>query len=156
MQVRAMVAGKSGAILDIDAQATCLEASAKMVEHGVGALVVRDSTADKGVAGLITERALVRRLAKGQTANATVAEAMERRLIWVREDEDSNRCMALVTAQRKRYLLVEGANGCLTGLISIGDIVKCQLADQQFLIEQLGSYMGDVPTPAQGIPIVKP
>ena len=154
MHVATILADKASELLCIEPTASCLEAAASMVKQDVGALLVLDAEAERGVGGLITERALVRRLAKGSTAEAPVSEAMERRLIWVRRDEDTARCMALMTTQRRRYLLVEGDDGTPAGLISIGDVVKAQLADQQFIIDQLGSYMGDMPTPDQGNPTV--
>lgn len=69
-----------------------------------------------------------------------VREVMTTPVMYVRPDQTSEECMALMTENRLRHLPVMD-NGRLVGLISIGDLVKDIISEQQFIIEQLEHYI---------------
>jgi CBS domain-containing protein len=110
-----------------------------MAEKEVGALAV--TVGDKLV-GLITERDYARKvILKGKSSHQTlVREIMTTRVIYARLDQALDECMALMTDKRVRHLPVfEGEK--FVGIISIGDLVKAIIAEQQFVIEQLEQYI---------------
>ena len=94
------------------------------------------------VVGLISEREYARKIVLlGRTSPTTmVKEIMTSPVVYIHLDQPIEECMALMTEKRTRHLPVI-ENGKLVGLISIGDIVKSIIADQQFLIEQLVRYI---------------
>jgi len=61
-------------------------------------------------------------------------------VMYVRPEQTSDDCMALMTENRLRHLPVMQGDR-LVGLVSIGDLVKATISEQQFIIEQLGHYI---------------
>jgi CBS domain-containing protein len=110
-----------------------------MAEKEVGALVVTEGAR---VVGLISEREYARKVVlEGRTSPTTlVKEIMITPVVYIHLDQAIEECMSLMTEKRTRHLPVI-EDGKLVGLISIGDIVKSIIADQQFLIEQLVRYV---------------
>lgn len=110
-----------------------------MADKGIGALVVMEGGA---IVGIFTERDYARKIALlGRTSAAThVRDVMTPKVLFVRPTHTSEQCMQLMTGNRLRHLpVVEG--GELTGMVSIGDLVKSIMAEQQFVIEQLEQYI---------------
>jgi len=133
---------KSREIYSIGPKATVLDALMLMAEKMVGALMVIDEN-DK-VAGIFTERDYVRKIRlKGKTsADTTVEEIMTPRadLYTVKPETTVDDCMVLITAKRIRHLPVfEGEN--FVGLVSIGDVIKSVVSEQETLIEHLSDYI---------------
>lgn len=119
--------------------ATVLEAITLMAEKGVGALVVMDG--DR-LAGIISERDYARKvvLMERSSYNTEVSEIMSADVITVTPATGNEACMQLMTEKRLRHLpVMEGER--LVGLISIGDLVKDIISDQQSMIRQLESYI---------------
>jgi CBS domain-containing protein len=78
---------------------------------------------------------------EGKSSRETpVGEVMSQELLVVHPDTSTNECMALMTEKRVRHLPVV-EEGRLVGLVSIGDIVKDIIDQQQFVIEQLERYI---------------
>ena len=130
---------KGSGVYVIDPHATVFDAVARMVRHGVGALVV---TEDDCVLGIITERDYLRKIAiEGRTSRTTmVHEIMSSPVVAVRPSDDLNACLALMTERRLRHLpVVDG--GRLIGIVSIGDLVKRKVVEQQGEIERLVDYI---------------
>lgn len=123
----------------IDAGATALDAVRRMTEVNVGALVVLDG--DR-VAGIVSERDCARKLIlQAQDAARTpVRQIMSAPVLYVRPDRTADECMALMTENRLRHLPVMD-EGRLVGVVSIGDLVKGVVSEQQFIIEQLEHYI---------------
>ena len=119
--------------------ATVFDALQRMAEKEVGALVVTEGAQ---VVGLISEREYARKVVlEGRTSPTTlVKEIMITPVMYIHLDQTIEECMSLMTEKRTRHLPVI-EDGKLVGLISIGDIVKSIIADQQFLIEQLVRYV---------------
>ena len=132
--------GKSDqTVLTIAADATVFVAVRLMAERNIGALPV---ISEGSVVGIITERNYARRvvLAGRSSKDTTVAEIMDTQACEVHPGHSREACMALVTEQRVRHLVVTEA-GRLVGLLSIGDLVKATLDEQRFVIEQLEQYI---------------
>lgn len=124
----------------ISPDATVFDAVGKMAQENVGALPV---VGDRGhVVGMVTERDYARKIALiNRTSRDTwVREIMTESVLYVRPQHTSDECMALMTENRVRHLVVMDANK-LIGLISIGDLVKDIISTQKFIIEQLEHYI---------------
>ena len=116
-----------------------LDALQRMAEKRIGALLVMEG---ETIVGIVTERDYARKIALlGRTSAATlVRDVMTADVMYVRPTQTSQECMALMTENRLRHLpVVDGAR--LVGLISIGDLVKDIISEQQFMIEQLEHYI---------------
>ena len=116
-----------------------LDAIKLMAEKGIGALVVLEN--DKLV-GIVSERDYARKvvLMARSSHTAEVREIMTSDVITVEPGQSSEHCMELMPERRLRHLPVQ-EDGELLGMISIGDIVKHIISDQQFLIRQLEGYI---------------
>ena len=127
------------AVYTIVSSATVYEAMKLMAEKNIGAVVVLSG--DK-IAGLFTERDYARKVVlMGKSSKDTpVRELMTSHVLYVRPDQTSEECMALMTENRFRHLPVLD-NGKLVGLVSIGDLVKDVISEQKFIIEQLEHYI---------------
>ena len=115
------------------------DALQRMADKGIGALLVMQGEA---IVGIVTERDYARKIAlKGRTSALTlVRDVMTTSVMFVQPTQTSEECMALMTDNRLRHLPVVD-NGRLTGLISIGDLVKDIISEQKFVIEQLEHYI---------------
>ena len=120
--------------------ASVFEALQRMAEKRIGALLVMEGDA---IVGILTERDYARKIALlGRTSAVTlVRDVMTSPVMFVRPDQTSEQCMALMTDNRLRHLPVVDDGGKLVGLISIGDLVKDIISEQKFVIEQLGHYI---------------
>jgi len=110
-----------------------------MAEKHVGALVVLEN--DKLV-GIVSERDYARKvILEGKSSKETLTqEIMTRRVLYVSQDKTIQECMALMTEKRIRHLpVLEGDH--VEGIVSLGDLVKEIIVEQQFIIEQLESYI---------------
>jgi CBS domain-containing protein len=119
--------------------ATVFDAIRRMSDLDIGALVVREGDE---VIGLITERDYARNVfLKGKASPTTpVREAMADEVLFVGRGESTRGCMAIMTGKRTRHLLVmEG--GELLGILSIGDLVRSIVSEQDIAIEQLEQYI---------------
>jgi CBS domain-containing protein len=118
---------------------TVLHALTLMAEKNVGAVLVKDG---EKLAGIFTERHYARNVfLKGRTSPTTlVREVMEKSVICVNSEQTVEACMALMTGKRVRHLPVLD-QGKLSGIISIGDLVKSIIADQKYTIGQLEHFI---------------
>ena len=110
-----------------------------MAEKNIGALLV----AEEGkIVGIVTERDFARKVVMMDRSSkqTTIREIMTASVMYVRPDQTNEECMALMTDNRLRHLPVM-ENGKLLGLVSIGDLVKDIISEQQFVIEQLQNYI---------------
>ena len=128
------------AVHTIDASASVLDAISIMSQKSIGALVV---TTASGVCGIVTERDYARKvvLQHRSSKDTLVRDIMTAEVRSVGPDEASDECMVLMTAHRIRHLPVIGGDGQLLGLVSIGDLVKTIIKEQQFAIGQLELYV---------------
>jgi CBS domain-containing protein len=120
-------------------QTTVFDAVKLMSEKGVGALLVMEN---KKMVGIITERDYARKviLAGKSSRQTPVKGIMTKRVLWVAPERTVEECMALMTDKRVRHLPVVD-NTRVVGMVSIGDLVKAIIAEQQIIIDQLQNYI---------------
>jgi CBS domain-containing protein len=126
-------------IWSIDPGANVYEALGLMAEKDIGALLVMEG---ERLVGIFSERDYARKvILHGKTSRETlVREIMTPRVIYVHLDQTVEECMAVMTEKRIRHLpVLDGPK--VVGVISIGDVVKEIIAEQEFVIEQLGNYI---------------
>ena len=126
-------------VFSIEPSASVFDAVKRMAEKNVGALLVM---AGDRILGVVTERDYARKvvLLSRSSKDTPLREVMTSAVIYVRPNQTSEECMALMTENRVRHLPVMD-DGKLVGLISIGDIVKGIISEQNFIIEQLQHYI---------------
>ena len=130
---------KGHEVYSIQANQTVYEAIAEMDQRNVGGLIVKD---DEKIVGIITERDYTRKvILKGRSSKETPVEAiMTRDLVTVTPEHQIQQAMALMTEKRCRHLPVfKGEH--LVGMLSIGDLVKAIIADQELQIQILKDYV---------------
>ncbi len=112
----------------ISPQETLAAAAQILAQRKIGALIVSDGR--DGVAGILSERDIVRRLAAEGAAclTAAVASAMTKNVVVCTPSDSSNSVMERMTAGRFRHMPVL-EDGRLVGVISIGDVVKARMAE---------------------------
>ncbi len=137
--VAQLLALKSGGIVAIAPEVTVLDAVKLLAEKNVGAVLVMDGTR---LVGMFSERDYARKvvLQGKSSANTPVSEVMTRDVVFVTPTHTNEDCMALMTDKHIRHLPVV-ANDQVVGLLSIGDLVKDIISEQQFIINQLQSYI---------------
>jgi CBS domain-containing protein len=123
----------------IESTATVFEALRLMADKEIGSLIVKQ---DNKTIGLFSERDYARNVVlKGRSSKETkVEEIMSTQVIVVSPEQSTEECMAIMTEKRVRHLPVMRGDQ-LIGIISIGDLVKAIIEEQQFMIEQLVSYI---------------
>ena len=118
------------------------EALQLMDAKNIGAVLVMESDS---IAGIFSERDYARKVVlKGKASRETsVGEAMSRRVNCVKPENTIEECMALMTDKHVRHLPVLEEEK-VVGLVSIGDVVQAKISEQEFMIEQLESYITGV------------
>jgi CBS domain-containing protein len=130
---------KGSQVWSIGPEALVIDALKLMAEKGIGALVVLEAGQ---VVGIVSERDYARKVSLlGKSSKTTpVREIMTEKVVFVRPEQTVADCMALMTNKRIRHLPVMD-NDRLMGVISIGDVVKAVISEQEFMIEQLENYI---------------
>ena len=127
------------AVYTITPDDTVFNAVKLMADRNIGALLVFERSE---LVGMITERDYARKitLMSRSSKETRVREIMASAVMYVRPDQTSEECMALMTENRVRHLpVMDGPK--LLGVISIGDLVKDIISEQKFIIEQLEHYI---------------
>lgn len=137
--VNDILSSKGGDVKTIDAKQSVYEAICDMDAHHIGSLVVLE---EGKLAGIVSERDYTCKVTvQGKNARDTpVEEIMTRRVVVIKLDTSIDECMALMTKRRLRHLPVMDDDRLL-GLISIGDVVKEIIEEQDFVIKQLEGYI---------------
>ncbi len=137
--VRDLLKVKGNAVWSVLPDTTVFEALELMSDRNIGAVLVMEGVT---LIGIVSERDYARKVEmEGRTArDTTVREIMTRRVLTVQPDQTVEDCMALMTEHRMRHLPVM-QNGRVLGLISIGDVVKAIISEQEFMIGQLETYI---------------
>ena len=137
--VRDLLKKKGSGICSVTPHTTVYDALRLMAEKNIGAVLVLEG--DRPVV-ILSERDYARQVVlKGKTSKDTpVREIMTSKVVFVRPDQNIEECMALMTDKRIRHLPVLD-EGRLTGILSIGDVVKALISEKQFRIEQLENYI---------------
>ena len=137
--VKHLLDSKGREVISIVQEASVYDAIKLMAEHGVGSLLVMDGDELKGI---VTERDYARKvIIKGRSSESTqVGEIMTKDLVTTTSAQTVNECMTMMSERRIRHLPVMSGRE-VVGMISIGDLVKAIISDQQEEIEQLEHYI---------------
>ncbi|MDV2452489.1 CBS domain-containing protein [Xanthomonas hortorum] len=137
--VRQLLGTKQVEVFAVAADAAVIEAIRLMAEKGIGAVLVMDGPRPIGI---VSERDYARKVVLRDRASSTtsVAEIMSTEVVTVSPSDTVERCMQLMTDGRFRHLPVV-ENGRVHGVISIGDLVKAVIENQQRDIDQLQRYI---------------
>ena len=140
MKVRYILKVKGSQVHSIGPDQTVLDAVALLVQHRIGALLVRDAAG--AVAGILSERDVLRECLhrSAELGRISVQDAMTRDLIVCVLDDDVDYAMGVVTKNRVRHLPVMDGDR-VAGMISIGDLVKASLDEVQYENRYLREYI---------------
>jgi CBS domain-containing protein len=140
VKVQSILGAKGTAVTTIQPIATVAEAASLLREQGIGALVV--STDGRGVAGIVSERDIVRRLATegAEVLERSVAEVMTGEVTTCSPNDTVDELMALMTELHVRHLPVV-VDGGLRGVVSIGDVVKAHVAQLETEVHAMQEYI---------------
>ena len=137
--VRQLLEAKGSTVHSVSPDERVIDALRLMAERGIGAVLVVEG---QRVVGIMSERDYARKvILKGKSSQETpVREIMTERVVYARPEQTVPECMALMTNKRIRHLpVLEGDR--LVGVLSIGDLVKETISEQEFIIRQLENYI---------------
>lgn len=137
--IRQLLVSKGTDVWSISPEATVYDALKLLAEKNIGALLVLQ---DGQIAGIVSERDYARKVAlQGKASmNTPVKQIMTEQVVVADPQLSVKDALALMTERRIRHLpVVDG--GKIVGFVSIGDLVKSIIADQELLIRQLESYI---------------
>jgi CBS domain-containing protein len=137
--VRQILQMKGGGVETIRPEDSVFDAIKKMADKKIGALLVME---DDKVHGIITERHYARNVfLEGKSSPKTrVNEIMTEDVIYANPDLNIDECMAVMINKGVRHLPVR-ENDQLIGLVTIGDLARAFISEQQFTIDQLHTYI---------------
>ena len=141
--VKEILAVKGREIVSVRPEATLLAALEVMANKNVGAVLVLD--AQGTLQGIFSERDFVRKIIiKGRAMETTlVKEIMTSRVLYVSPETTVSDCMSLMTEKRIRHLpVLEG--GKPVGVVSIGDVIKELLREQELVINRQAAEIGQL------------
>ncbi len=140
MRINQVLAAKASQdVITVRPDATVRELLALLAEHNVGALIV--SSDGTSVEGIVSERDVVRRLNDDESVlGSPLSEIMTAEVQSCSGGDDVNDLMQLMTKFRIRHVPVV-KDGALTGIISIGDVVKSRMSELEFQRDQMDSYI---------------
>ncbi|MEQ8661183.1 MAG: CBS domain-containing protein [Gammaproteobacteria bacterium] len=137
--IRQLIDAKGHQVWSVNAETSVYDALRLMAEKGIGALLVLQGGS---TVGIVSERDYARKVVlEGRSSLTTpVADIMSRAVLHALPEQSVADAMALMTDKRIRHLPVL-EHGRLIGIISIGDLVKAIIAEQEFVIGQLENYI---------------
>ncbi len=138
--LKQMLAGKQRPLVVVSPNDSVFHALTLMAQHNVGALMVLNG---EQLVGIFSERDYARKIIlHGKSSKETlVSEIMSDKVAYVTPGTTLDECMALMTDKHFRHLPVLEEDGTVAGIISIGDLVKETISNQEFLIKQLEHYI---------------
>lgn len=139
-QVSDILRVKGSQVHSIAADTTVLEATQKMNQDKIGALVV---TVKEEIVGIFTERDVLRRVVAEQRdpRSTLVGEVMTAEVICCPPETDVDEVSSIMRDRRIRHVPVCDAEGQLLGMVSIGDINACNASNQESTIHFLSEYI---------------
>ncbi len=138
-KVADILAQKGRSVISVPPQAIVIEALKIMSERNIGSVLVMEGAS---YVGLLTERDYARKvILKGKaSSDLRVSEIMSTGLPTIDPDTSIEHCMELMSENNLRYLPVFEA-GAVTGIISINDVIKAVITNQQDTIQHLENYI---------------
>ena len=139
MKVGQIIENKGHEVWTVSPEQSVFDAIQLMDEKSVGALAV---VSEGRLVGIVSERDYERKvILKNRTSRDTkVKEIMTRHIFHTQPNQTVDQCLVIMNDKRVRHLPVLN-DGKLVGMISIGDVVKQIIADQQYTIQQLENYI---------------
>ncbi len=139
MKVRDVLNQKDRTVYSVSFDSTVYDALKLMADKNLGSLLV---ISENALIGIFTERDYARKvILKGKFSKETlIADVMHPNPLTVTEDTDVEACMNLMTNKFVRHLPVT-RNGAVIGIVSIGDVVKSIITEQQYIINNLDHYI---------------
>jgi CBS domain-containing protein len=140
MRIADVLKTKGSTVATVEPGTTVAELLALLADHNIGAMVVL--AADGSVAGIVSERDVVRRLNEQGAAllDRAVADIMTSEVVTCDPDDSVDSLTVLMTDRRIRHVPVI-TNGRLTGIVSIGDVVKSRIKKLEEDQQQLEAYI---------------
>jgi CBS domain-containing protein len=137
--VRQLLDDKGRDVWSVTVDTPVIETIKILAEKEIGALAVKDG---EKLVGIVSERDYARKvILKGRSSQKTLTrEIMTTKVIYAHLDMTVEECMALMSGKSIRHLPVLD-DGELIGMVSIRDLLRAIIADQQFTIEQLERYI---------------
>ena len=139
--ILATILGEKGrGVITVNSGASLLDVAKTLREHSIGCIVVSDGKG--GVAGIISERDLVRAIADsgGDILKSPVSRIMTKKVVTCRESDTIHTIMAAMTDGRYRHMPVV-EDGKLVGLISIRDVVRLRIAEAELEAAAMRDYI---------------
>lgn len=140
MFVSDILSQKGGSVFTVSPETSVAQVSQQLSVRRIGSVLVLDG--EGGVAGIVSERDLVRALAShgAKALELEARQVMTRDVVTCDPDESIDRVMEIMTRGRFRHLPVV-RRGELVGLVSIGDVVKSRLEETRHEAEALKAYI---------------
>ena len=137
--IKHLLAEKGHDVFSIRPEATVFDAFKEMSDRDIGSLIVME---DGKPVGIVTERLYAREIVlKGRASPSTlVRDVMTTKIIYAKNDQSVEQCMAIMANSRIRHLPVI-LDGTVIGVVSIGDLVRSVIKDHEFTIDQLTDYI---------------
>ena len=137
--IKHLLAEKGHDVFSIRPEATVFDAIKEMSDRDIGSLIVME---DGKPVGIVTERLYAREIVlKGRASPSTlVRDVMTTKIIYAKNDQSVEQCMAIMANSRIRHLPVI-LDGTVIGVVSIGDLVRSVIKDHEFTIDQLTDYI---------------
>ena len=138
--LKQLLADKRQPLAAVSPNDTVFHALKVMADHEVGALLVLDG---ERLVGIFSERDYARKIIlHGKASKDTpVREIMSDKVLYVTLDRSVDECMAIMSEKRFRHLPVLNGDQQVVGIVSIGDLVKETICEQEFIIRQLEHYI---------------
>ena len=137
--IETLLEKKGSAVWSIGPDASVLEAIKFMAEKRIGALPVMEG---EDLVGIVSERDYARKviLAGKASRDTPISEVMTAKVLYVGPDRTVDECMVLMTDIKARHSpVLEGET--VLGVLSIGDLVRVKIREQDYLIDQLRQYI---------------
>lgn len=130
---------------------TVFDAVEKMAANDIGAVLVLDAAGK--IVGIFTERDTLQKVTRCclDPATTPVTAVMTQQVRYAKPDHTIEHCLAQMTERFFRHLPVLDDDQVLLGIVSIGDLVKARLVEQEFIIEQMEHYIIDSPPLARPV-----
>jgi CBS domain-containing protein len=141
MNIEGILAAKGRSVATTSAETKVAEATRRMREERIGALVV--TAAEGDIAGIVTDRTILWAIADQGVAvlEQPVGSIMTREVATCTAEDRVSSIMALMTERRFRHVPVLDAEGRLAGIVSIGDVVKHRLDEIQLEADAMRDYI---------------
>lgn len=132
---------RGAGVVTVSPQASIAEAAHLLANHRIGAVIAVDD--DGAIRGILSERDIVRGLAQSETVctSAKVADLMTVAVQTCHENDSTENLMKTMTSKRIRHLPVVDSAGRLTGMVTIGDVVKSRLDEMDTEVDNLRNYV---------------